>query len=419
MSKYIIKKCPKMEGTVEVSGAKNAVLPILAACILTDKECVLSSVPPLADVYVMLDILKTLGVEVAYDSKSMKARVKAERIVKSKEEYDLAGKLRASFLILGPLLARKGRAKIPLPGGCQIGTRPVDLHLKGFGELGAKTRQMHGFVEAKCQKLTGAHIHLDFPSVGATENILMAAAMAEGTTVLENAAVEPEIIDLIEFLNKMGAKISGGGTNTITIKGVKSLKGAKHKIMPDRIEAGTYMAAAAITGSDITIKNAEIEHLGAITAKLKEANVETENVNGGIRVYPRGELTAFDLKTMPYPGFPTDLQAVFMSLDAVARGTGVITETVFENRFLQAGELIRMGAEIKTDGRMAVVDGVKKLMGTQVKATDLRAGAALIVAALNAEGETEIGDIYHIERGYCSIVEKLKSLGVEIEKIEE
>ncbi|MCQ4726793.1 UDP-N-acetylglucosamine 1-carboxyvinyltransferase [Anaerotignum faecicola] len=419
MSKYIIKKCPRLEGQVEISGAKNAVLPILAACILTEKECVINSVPPLADVFVMLEILKSLGAEVSYDQSAKKAKIKAERILRAKEEYDLAGKLRASFLIMGPLLARKGRAKIPLPGGCQIGTRPVDLHLKGFTELGAKTRQLHGFIEARCHKLTGEHIHLDFPSVGATENIMMAAVMAEGVTVIENAAVEPEIVDLAEFLNKMGAKISDYGTNTITIKGVKSLKGARHTVIPDRIEAGTFMAAAAITGSEITIKNADIDHLGAITAKLKEANVETEVINGGLKVYPKGELTAFDLKTMPYPGFPTDLQAVFMSLDAVAKGTGVITETVFENRFLQAGELNRMGADIKTDGRTAVVDGVKKLMGTQVKATDLRAGAALIVAALKAEGETEIGDIYHIERGYCSIVEKFKGLGAQIIRVEE
>lgn len=419
MSKYIIKKCPLLEGQVEISGAKNAVLPILAACILTEKECVINSVPPLADVFVMLEILKSLGAEVSYDQSAKKAKIKAERILRAKEEYDLAGKLRASFLIMGPLLARKGRAKIPLPGGCQIGTRPVDLHLKGFTELGAKTRQLHGFIEARCHKLTGEHIHLDFPSVGATENIMMAAVMSEGVTVIENAAVEPEIVDLAEFLNKMGAKISDYGTNTITIKGVKSLKGARHTVIPDRIEAGTFMAAAAITGSEITIKNADIDHLGAITAKLKEANVETEVINGGLKVYPKGELTAFDLKTMPYPGFPTDLQAVFMSLDAVAKGTGVITETVFENRFLQAGELNRMGADIKTDGRTAVVDGVKKLMGTQVKATDLRAGAALIVAALKAEGETEIGDIYHIERGYCSIVEKFKGLGAQIIRVEE
>lgn len=418
MSKFIISKSPALSGKVEISGAKNAVLPILCACILTEKECILNSVPPLMDVYAMMDILKSLGVKVDYDCVRQVARIKAEKVAKTKEEYEMAGKLRASFLVMGPLLARRQKAKLPLPGGCQIGTRPVDLHLKGFTALGAKIKQEHGFVMAKCRRLTGTHIYLDFPSVGATENILMAAVMADGITVIENAAVEPEIVDLAEFLNKMGAKITDYGKSTITIKGVKNLKGAKHTVIPDRIEAGTFMVAAAITGGDILLTNAVPDHLGAITSKLREANVEIEELPRGIRVCAKGELLAFDLKTMPFPGFPTDLQAIFMSLSTVAKGTSVITETVFENRFLHAGELIRMGAEIKTDGRIAVVDGVKKLTATQVKATDLRAGAALVLAAMVAEGETEISDIFHVDRGYCMLEEKLVNLGAQIKRVE-
>ncbi|MGE4214352.1 MAG: UDP-N-acetylglucosamine 1-carboxyvinyltransferase [Anaerotignaceae bacterium] len=416
MSKFIISKSPALSGKVEISGAKNAVLPILCACILTEKECVLNSVPPLMDVYAMMDILKALGVKVEYDRIKQVAKIKAEKVVKTKEEYEMAGKLRASFLVMGPLLARRQKAKIPLPGGCQIGTRPVDLHLKGFTALGAKIKQEHGFVMARCRRLSGSHIYLDFPSVGATENIMMAAAVADGVTVIENAAVEPEIVDLAEFLNKMGAKITDYGTGTITIKGVKALKGAKHTVIPDRIEAGTFMVAAAITGGDILLTNAVPDHLGAITSKLKEANVDIEESARGIRVCAKGEVLAFDLKTMPFPGFPTDLQAVFMSLSTVAKGTSVITETVFENRFLHAGELIRMGADIKTDGRIAVIDGVKKLTATKVKATDLRAGAALVLAAMAAEGETEISDIFHIDRGYCLLEEKLINLGAKIRR---
>ncbi|HCT65540.1 MAG TPA: UDP-N-acetylglucosamine 1-carboxyvinyltransferase [Lachnospiraceae bacterium] len=416
MSKFIVSKSLGLCGKVEISGAKNAVLPILCACILTEKECVLSSVPPLMDVYAMMDILKALGVKVQYDSVNQIAKIKAERVTKTKEEYEMAGKLRASFLVMGPLLARRQKAKIPLPGGCQIGTRPVDLHLKGFIKLGAKIKQEHGFVMGRCRRLVGSHIYLDFPSVGATENIMMAAVLADGVTVIENAAVEPEIVDLAEFLNKMGAKITDYGTGAITINGVKTLEGANHNVIPDRIEAGTFMVAAAITGGDIFLTNAVPDHLGAITSKLKEANVDIEELAHGIRVCTKGEITAFNLKTMPFPGFPTDLQAVFMSLSTVAKGTSVITETVFENRFLHAGELTRMGADIKIDGRIAVVDGVRKLTATQVKATDLRAGAALVLAAMTAEGETEISDIFHIDRGYCLFEEKLIKLGAKIRR---
>lgn len=416
MSKFIVSKSPALSGRVEISGAKNAVLPILCACLLTEKECVLNSVPPLMDVYSMMDILKSFGVKVEYDSVKQVAKIRAEKIVRTKEDYEMAGKLRASFLVMGPLLARRQKAKVPLPGGCQIGTRPVDLHLKGFAALGAKIKQEHGFVMGRCRKLSGSHIYLDFPSVGATENIMMAAVIAEGVTVIENAAVEPEIVDLAEFLNKMGAKITDFGTSTITIKGVKTLKGAKHTVIPDRIEAGTFMVAAAITGGDILLTNAVPDHLGAITSKLREANVEIEESQRGIRVFTKGDILAFDLKTLPFPGFPTDLQSVFMSLGTVAKGTSVITETVFENRFLHAGELIRMGADVKTDGRIAVIDGVKKLTAAKVKATDLRAGAALVLAAMVADGDTEIGDIFHIDRGYSLIQEKLITLGAQIRR---
>lgn len=419
MSKFVITPNGPLRGKVRINGAKNAVLPILCACMLTEKECVISQVPPLVDVLVMIEILKSLGVKVDYDCQKQVAKMKAEKITKSCIDYEMAGRLRASFLVMGALLARKQRGKLPLPGGCKIGTRPIDLHLKGFKALGAKIKQEHGYVTARCRKLTGCHIYLDFPSVGATENIMMAAALAEGTTIIENAATEPEISDLAEFLNKMGAKISDYGTGTIIIKGVKSLKGAKHVVIPDRIEAGTFMAAAAITGGEVTLVNAESEHLGAIISKLTEAGVEVTHSSEGLKVSCKGELSGFDLKTLPFPGFPTDLQAVFMSLDAVSKGMGIITETVFENRFMQATELNRMGADIKTDGRVAVIDGVKRLTGSPVKATDLRAGAALMVAALAAEGDTEIGEIYHIERGYFEFDKRLNGLGAKIQKVEE
>ncbi len=419
MSKFLVTPNGPLRGKIKVNGSKNSALPILCACMLTEKECIISQVPPLMDVMVMFDILRSLGVSIQYDGQKQVAKIKAEKITKSCVEYEMAGRLRASFLVMGSLLARKQRAKLALPGGCKIGTRPVDLHLKGFKELGVKIKREHGYITARCRKLTGCRIYLDFPSVGATENVMMAAAVAEGTTIIENAATEPEIIDLAQFLNKMGAKISDYGTGTIIIKGVKSLKGARHTVISDRIEAGTFMAAAAITGGEITLTNADSEHLGAIISKLSEAGVEVNESEEGLTVKRMGELSGFNLKTLPFPGFPTDLQAVFMSLDSIAKGTGIITETVFENRFMQATELNRMGADIKTDGRVAVVEGVKKLMGSPVKATDLRAGAALVIAALAAEGDTEIGEIYHIERGYFELDKRLNSLGAKIEKIED
>ncbi|WP_443635703.1 UDP-N-acetylglucosamine 1-carboxyvinyltransferase, partial [Anaerotignum faecicola] len=333
--------------------------------------------------------------------------------------YETARKMRASFLAAGALLARCGAARLPLPGGCQIGSRPIDLHLKGFHLMGAKSRQAHGMVELQAKALRGSDIYLDFPSVGATENILLAATRAKGITTIENAAAEPEICDLADFLRKMGAEIEGDGTDTITIRGGKELHGAVHRVIPDRMEAGTFLAAAAITGGDIILENVQEEHLKPVLAKLAECNIKTERTAEGIRVWRRGRLCGVQVKTMPFPGFPTDMQAPFMSLLAVAKGTSVMTETIFENRFSHVGELQRMGANIKIDSRSAVIEGVETLTGAKVRATDLRAGAALILSALAAKGETEISDIYHIERGYDRIDEKLRRLGADIRREEE
>jgi UDP-N-acetylglucosamine 1-carboxyvinyltransferase len=419
MSKYIIKQCLDLKGNVRISGSKNAVLPILTASLLANELVTLTNVPDLRDVTIMKQLLENLGVRMDWDKTKESIAVNAESISKMEAEYDLVTQMRASFLIMGPLLARMGYAKIPLPGGCAIGTRPVDLHLKGFAAMGAEIAQEHGYVEVKAKKLQGAKIYLDFPSVGATENIVMAASGADGQTIIENAALEPEIVDLANFLNEMGADIKGAGTDTIKVNGVKDLKGATHDIIPDRIEAGTYMSAAAIAKGDVVIENIVIDHLKPIIAKLKESGVFIEEQDNSIHICHKELVKPIDIKTMPYPGFPTDMQAPFMSLVTGAQGTSMIVETVFENRYMHAGELSRMGADIKIDGRTAVIEGVKKLTGTQVKATDLRAGAGLILAALVAEGTTEIADIYHIERGYCSIEQKLRKLGVSIEKIDE
>ena len=419
MSLFIVKKSGSLSGEVTLSGAKNAVLPILCACLLTDEQCVIKGVPPLSDVFILLDIIKKTGAKAEYNQITQEVTIKAEYTAGDMSEENEAVKMRASFLVMGPLLSRNGFVKLPLPGGCPIGSRPVDLHLKGFENLGAKIKQEFGADEAKASKLKGGHIYLDFPSVGATENIIMAAALSEGVTVIENAALEPEIMDLINFMNKMGAGVFCLGNGTIKVTGVKKLHGAEHTVIPDRIEAGTFMAAAAITNGDITIKNAVYGHIKPAAAKLEECGMCVENSPDGLRVYSVGKRKAFNIKTMPFPGFPTDMQAIFMSIMTIAKGTSMVTETVFENRFLQASEMKRMGADIKTDGRVAVVEGVKKLTGSKVKAPDLRAGAALIITALAAEGSTEIGDIYHIERGYSNIEQKLKALGADIQKVEE
>lgn len=418
MEKLFIKGGNPLKGRVKISGAKNAVLPIIAATLLgQNTPSRLDEVPNLDDVHTISEVLSKLGVKVEFNAEENSLFVDSSVIASCEAPYDLVRKMRASFLIMGPLLARCGEARISLPGGCAIGTRPIDLHLKGFEALGAEINIGHGFIEAKAPNgLKGARIYLDFPSVGATENILMAAAMAEGQTILENPAQEPEIIDLANYLNVMGAKVRGAGTNVIKIDGVKKLTGRNYTIIPDRIEAGTYMVAAAMTKGDVYIENAISEHLKPVIAKLKEAGVTIEEDVDGIRVTCDKDTKAVDIKTLPYPGFPTDMQAQFMAMQAVSVGTSKTTETVFENRFMHVDELKRMGADIKTDGRVSIVEGVKKLTGCQVKATDLRAGAAMVLAGLVAEGETQVGYIHHIDRGYDNLVDKLVGLGADIRR---
>ncbi|MGN0941643.1 MAG: UDP-N-acetylglucosamine 1-carboxyvinyltransferase [Selenomonadaceae bacterium] len=421
MEKLVIRGGHRLQGRVKISGAKNAVLPIIAATLLgQEKPSTLDEVPSLEDVHTIAEVIRSLGVDARFDEDTHQFIVDSKVIERAEAPYDLVRKMRASFLIMGPLLARSRRAKISLPGGCAIGTRPIDLHLKGFEALGAKIEIGHGFINAEAPEgLKGARIYLDFPSVGATENIMMAASMAEGQTFLENPAQEPEIIDLANYLNVMGAKVRGAGTNVIKIDGVNVLHGADYTVIPDRIEAGTYMVAAAMTHGDVYIENAITEHLKPVIAKLKEAGVTIDEDVDGVRVRCDGPIKAVDIKTMPYPGFPTDMQAQFMAMLTVAEGTGMVTETVFENRFMHVDELKRMGANIKIDGRTSVVEGVPRLTGCQVKATDLRAGAAMVLAGLVADGETQVGYIHHIDRGYDHLVEKLVGLGADIERVNE
>lgn len=419
MQKFIIEESPCLKGTVKIEGSKNAALPILAATLLTGEGCTIKNVPPLQDVFVIKELLTDLGAIAIWNEKQNVMYVQASEIAKNEANYELVSKIRASFLIMGPLLARNGYAKVSLPGGCAIGLRPIDLHLKGFAALGAEIIQEHGYVIVKTKGLRGNKIYLDFPSVGATENIMMAAVLAEGETIIENCAIEPEVEDLANFLISLGANIKGIGTDSLKIEGVKNLQGSEYSVIPDRIEAGTFMVASAITEGDITLENVLIHHLKPIVAKLRESNISLEETDKGIRVFKEKDaiLKGVDIKTMPYPGFPTDMQAQFMSLLSVSKGVSTVTETVFENRFMHVGELKRMGADIKIDSRSAVIEGVSNLTGTNVKATDLRAGAALILAALKAEGITEIRDIYHIDRGYNSIDDKLRSLGAKITRV--
>jgi len=417
VEKLIVNGGKRLCGSVKVSGAKNAVLPIIAASLLGVSPSRLEEIPDLEDVRTISEVLGYLGAKVSSDEPGT-LLVDSADITSIEVPYELTRKMRASFTVLGPLLARRGQARISLPGGCAIGTRPIDLHLKGFEALGAEIVLGHGYIEAKAtQGLRGARIYLDFPSVGATENIMMAASLAKGQTILENPAEEPEIVDLANYLNSMGARVRGAGTNVIRIEGVKELTGTTYAVIPDRIEAGTYMVAAAITDGDVWIENALTEHLKPVIAKLKEAGVYIEEKIDGIRVCGTGSLKAVDIKTLPYPGFPTDMQAQFMALMTVANGTSVVSETVFENRFMHVDELKRMGANIKIEGRSAVVEGVGCLAGCQVKATDLRAGAALILAGLVAQGQTEIGCIHHIDRGYEGIVAKFCGLGADIARV--
>jgi UDP-N-acetylglucosamine 1-carboxyvinyltransferase len=418
LAKILVEKSGPLNGTIKINGAKNAVLPILAATLLASDKCVLEEIPSLRDVMVMGELLTALGAKVT-PLEDGRMTVDPSGEILSEAPYELIQKMRASFFVMGPLLAKNGVARISMPGGCAIGARPIDLHLKGFNALGAEIELGHGFVEAKAEKLVGATIYLDFPSVGATENIMMAATLAEGTTIIENAAEEPEIIDLANFLNKLGANVKGAGTDTIKIIGVKELGSTVHAVIPDRIETGTYMIAAAMTRGNLMIENVVPSHLKPIIAKLRECGVEIEEGDDYLRVDGKNRLDSVDITTLPYPGFPTDLQAQFMSLLTITEGTGIVSETVFENRFMHVSELNRMGASIKIEGHSAVVQGRGNLQGAQVKATDLRAGAALILAGLVAEGVTEIGDIYHIDRGYVEIEQKLRDVGANIRRVEE
>lgn len=419
MDKIIVKGGCKLSGEVDISSAKNSVLPIIAASILCGDKCCIEKAPMLEDVIVISDVLKSLDAEVNVIRESNKVIINTKNMQPVEPSSELVRKMRASFLIMGPMIARFGRFRISLPGGCNIGTRPIDLHLKGFTALGAKINLGHGYVEASTPKLIGNKIYLDFPSVGATENIMMAAVLAEGETTIENAAAEPEIEDLANFLKGMGAKINGAGTDTIKIKGVHSLSGVSHTPIFDRIEAGTFMTAAAITRSRIKLNGVKEEQLKPVIAKLTECGVALEIEGNSIIVDGNKDLKPVDIKTMPYPGFPTDMQAQMMALLCAVKGTSLITETVFENRFMHASELKRMGANIKIDGRSAVIEGVDVLSGAEVKATDLRAGAALIIAALAAEGSTVLGDIYHLDRGYFEIEKKFGKLGAQIQRISE
>lgn len=417
LEKIIVHGGKRLSGSVKVEGAKNAVLPVIAASMLASEgTSTIYNVPELADVYTINEVLRYLNTSVNYNNGTITVNAMAELLTEAPFEY--VRKMRASFLVMGPLLARIGHAKIALPGGCAIGSRPIDQHLKGFEAMGANVTIGNGCIEARIDgKLKGTVIYLDFPSVGATENIVMAATLAEGETVLENAACEPEIVNLAQYLNAMGAKVSGAGTGKIRIQGVDQLYGAEHTILSDRIEAGTYMIAAAITGGNVLVENAEAEDLRPLIAKLREMGVEVEQELGGIRVIGTDHLLAADVKTMPHPGFPTDLQAQMMALLLKANGTSVITETVFENRFMHVEEFRRMNASIKIDGRSAIVSAPCDLQGAEVTATDLRAGAALVIAGLAAKGYTRVSRLHHIDRGYVDLTGKLSALGADIERV--
>ncbi|MCQ4088129.1 UDP-N-acetylglucosamine 1-carboxyvinyltransferase [Saccharibacillus sp. JS10] len=417
MSKFIVRGGKRLTGTVKVSGAKNSVLPIIAASLLGQEgESIISDAPPLDDVMTINKVLESLGAGITYRDEVI--RVNAQNLTSSEAPYEWVTKMRASFLVMGPLLARLGSTRISMPGGCAIGTRPIDQHLKGFEAMGATVTLGEGYVEAKSEgRLRGAKIYLDVASVGATENIMMAATMAVGTTTIENAAKEPEIVDLANYLNAMGGIVRGAGTGTIRIEGVEKLVGAPHTVIPDRIEAGTYMVAAAITGGDVYVEGAIADHLGPVVAKMEEMGVTVLPDENGIRVIADKPLRAVDIKTLPYPGFPTDMQSQMMALLLSATGTSVVTETVFENRFMHVDQFRLMNAEIKVEGRSSFVSGETKFVGAKVVATDLRAGAALICAGLVAEGTTEVGATHHIDRGYVNLTEKLVGLGADIWRI--
>ncbi|AZV49766.1 UDP-N-acetylglucosamine 1-carboxyvinyltransferase [Bacillus halotolerans] len=417
MEKIIVRGGQKLNGTVKVEGAKNAVLPVIAASLLASEEkSVICDVPTLSDVYTINEVLRHLGADVHFENNEV--TVNASYALQTEAPFEYVRKMRASVLVMGPLLARTGHARVALPGGCAIGSRPIDQHLKGFEAMGAEIKVGNGFIEAEVKgRLQGAKIYLDFPSVGATENLIMAAALAEGTTTLENVAKEPEIVDLANYINGMGGKIRGAGTGTIKIEGVDKLHGVRHHIIPDRIEAGTFMVAAAITEGNVLVKGAVPEHLTSLIAKMEEMGVTIKDEGEGLRVIGPKELKPIDIKTMPHPGFPTDMQSQMMALLLRASGTSMITETVFENRFMHAEEFRRMNGDIKIEGRSVIINGPVQLQGAEVAATDLRAGAALILAGLVAEGHTRVTELKHLDRGYVDFHQKLAGLGADIERV--
>lgn len=420
MEKIIVRGGRRLNGIVKVEGAKNAVLPVIAATLLaSDGKSVITDVPTLSDVYTINEVLRFLNAEVVFKDNTVVVNASSELKIEAPFEY--VRKMRASVLVMGSLLARNGRARVALPGGCAIGSRPIDQHLKGFEAMGAKVKVGNGFIEAEAEggRLKGAKIYLDFPSVGATENIMMAATLAKGTTIIENVAKEPEIVDLANFLNSMGAKVVGAGTATIRIEGVDVLFGAKHQMIPDRIEAGTFMVAAAITGGNVLVQGAIPEHLSSLVSKMQEMGVTVIEEAEGLRVIGPDKLKAVDIKTMPHPGFPTDMQSQMMALLLQAEGTSMITETVFENRFMHVEEFRRMNADIKIDGRSVIVSGSANLQGAEVAATDLRAAAALVLTGLVAEGMTRVTELKHLDRGYVAFHQKLADLGADIERVSE
>ncbi|HGN7200699.1 TPA: UDP-N-acetylglucosamine 1-carboxyvinyltransferase [Staphylococcus aureus] len=419
MDKIVIKGGNKLTGEVKVEGAKNAVLPILTASLLaSDKPSKLVNVPALSDAETINNVLTTLNADVTYKKDENAVVVDATKTLNEEAPYEYVSKMRASILVMGPLLARLGHAIVALPGGCAIGSRPIEQHIKGFEALGAEIHLENGNIYANAKDgLKGTSIHLDFPSVGATQNIIMAASLAKGKTLIENAAKEPEIVDLANYINEMGGRITGAGTDTITINGVESLHGVEHAIIPDRIEAGTLLIAGAITRGDIFVRGAIKEHMASLVYKLEEMGVELDYQEDGIRVRAEGELQPVDIKTLPHPGFPTDMQSQMMALLLTANGHKVVTETVFENRFMHVAEFKRMNANINVEGRSAKLEGKSQLQGAQVKATDLRAAAALILAGLVADGKTSVTELTHLDRGYVDLHGKLKQLGADIERI--
>jgi UDP-N-acetylglucosamine 1-carboxyvinyltransferase len=421
MDKFIIRGGNPLLGTVRISGAKNAALPAMAAALLTDEPVVLENVPQVRDIETTRRLLAAMGaeVELGYGRAQHRTTICCRNLNSPEASYELVKTMRASTLVLGPLVARCGRARVSLPGGCAIGARPIDLHIKGLERLGATIVQEHGYVEARAERLKGAEIVFDKITVTGTEDLLMAATLAEGETVMQNCAREPEVADLADLLNKMGAKIEGAGTATIRVHGVSKLHGAKHRIIPDRIEAATFIIAGALTDGDLNVSGCEPDHLGALLQKLQEVGVKTKQTRDSVRVEGTSNLKAADVVTEEYPGFPTDMQAQFMALATQAEGTSVITENIFENRFMHAQEMVRMGANIKIEGRRAVVRGKSPLSGAAVLASDLRASASLVLAALVAEGETIIDRVYHIDRGYENIEEKLRGVGAQIRRMGE